>query len=227
MNRLDKLLNGDINKYEYLITDKKKYQSNKIICLILMMLFATPLMILKLGINYIAVLLLVMLYLMAWKIPYILLKLSHNEKCNGVMDAIPIWMNSLYSLIGENNIDNAIRLSYDTAPEALKSELKIFIEEIQKDSNNKELYIQFLSRYEIEGFKEIMMKLYEYRNLSKNSLRYEILTLNKSLGKIEEMKVIRRCKGELRFADTMASILITVPSLYLLLIQNVLSAIIM
>lgn len=87
--------------------------------------------------------------------------------------------------------------------------------------------MNFLSRYEIDGFREIMMKLYEFRNLSKENLRYEILTLNKSLGKIEEMNMEKRCEGEIMMADMMAVVLISIPSLYMMLIQDILTSIIL
>ena len=58
-------------------------------------------------------------------------------------------------------------------------------------------------------------------------MRYEILTLNKSLGKIEEMNMEKRCKGEIMMADMMAVVLISIPSLYMMLIQDILTSIIL
>lgn len=62
-----------------------------------------------------------------------------NTHCNNVMATIPLWINALYSLLGENNIDNAIIASYETAPDALKQDLKVFIEQIKEDSANKQI----------------------------------------------------------------------------------------
>lgn len=227
MNRIRQLLNGNAEKYAYLITDEKKFRNQHYACLIVALFTFVPAIILWLGLTYISVCLALVICVSAWRLPYMLLKLSHNTHCNNVMATIPLWINALYSLLGENNIDNAIIASYETAPDALKQDLKVFIEQIKEDSANKQVYMNFLSRYEIDGFREIMMKLYEFRNLSKENLRYEILTLNKSLGKIEEMNMEKRCKGEIMMADMMAVVLISIPSLYMMLIQDILTSIIL
>ena len=45
-----------------------------------------------------------------------------------------IKVNTLYSLIGENNIYNAITMSYKTAPSILQPDLNEFISKIEKDN---------------------------------------------------------------------------------------------
>lgn len=113
-----------------------------------------------------------------YKLPWLWLRLRHNQRCRQISDAIILWVNTIYALIGENNIYNAISL-YASAPEILKPDLECFIQQITLDHSDKDAYLNFLSMYEIDGFRDIMMKLYEYRSLSKDKLKYEIAALTK------------------------------------------------
>lgn len=133
----------------------------------------------------------------------------------------------LYSLIGENNIYNAITLSYETAPAILQSDLYKFIIRIEKDHADKDAYIGFLSHYQIEGFKDIMMKIYEYRGLSKDKLKYEIAGLTKALTKIEQNKREKRYHNELFTTDLLTMVLMCVPCMYMFFISLLLSQLLM
>ncbi len=138
-----------------------------------------------------------------------------------------IKVNTLYSLIGENNIYNAITMSYKTAPSILQPDLNEFISKIEKDNANKGAYIGFLSHYQIEGFKDIMMKIYEYRELSKDKLKYEIAGLTKALTKIEQNKREKRYRNELFTADLLTMVLMCVPCMYMFFVSLLLSQLLM
>ncbi|MEG0408155.1 MAG: hypothetical protein RR623_04710 [Bacilli bacterium] len=227
MNIFKRIFYEDVSKYQYLIVSDKKYRNQKIICLLLGLLVVIPTLVLTMGLNYLTVLMILFASYGCIKIPLAFLKLTHNTKCNEMVTAIPLWINSLYSLIGENNIRNTIELSYQNAPDCLKADLKKFIENIEEDDDNKEIYLNFLSEYEIDGLNEIMLKLFEFRNLSKDNLRYEILNLSKCLGKIEQRRTENRYKNELFFVDILGNIMIMVPSLYVFYLSTLLSSIIL
>lgn len=222
-----KIFHDDLTKYGYLLVDAKKYNKQKLICLFVVMVLVFPFTLIQFGINYISIVAIIFVCCMGYKIPYFLLKLMHNQKRNEIIGAIPLWINSIYSLIGENNIKNSIKLSYENVPASLEKDLSNFIKDIELNDGDRSIYMEFLSKYEIDGFREIMMKLYEFRNLSKDNLRYEILTLNKSLGKIRQLKMQNRCKNELAFVDILGNCMIMVPSLYVFFISTLLSSIIL
>ena len=138
-----------------------------------------------------------------------------------------LWVNTIYALIGENNIYNAIALSYTSAPEILKPDLECFLQQITLDHSDKDAYLNFLSMYEIDGFQDIMMKLYEYRGLSKDKLKYEIAALTKALSRIERDKRERRYRSELFTADTLTMIMMSVPCMYMFFVSLILSQLIM
>ena len=162
-----------------------------------------------------------------YKLPWLWLRLRHNQRCRQISDAIILWVNTLYALIGENNIYNAISLSYASAPEILKPDLECFIQQITLDHSDKDAYLNFLSMYEIDGFRDIMMKLYEYRSLSKDKLKYEIAALTKALSRIERDKRERRYRSELFTADTLTMIMMSVPCMYMFFVSLILSQLIM
>ena len=162
-----------------------------------------------------------------YKLPWLWLKLKHNQRCTQITDAIILWVNTIYSLIGENNIYNAVTLSYASAPEILKQDLEQFIQQITLDHSDKDAYMKFLAGYEIDGFQDIMMKLYEYRSLSKEKLKYEIAALTKALSKIEKDKRERRYRSELFTADTLTMIMMSIPCMYMFFVSLILSQLIM
>ena len=129
-----------------------------------------------------------------YKLPWLWLRLRHNQRCRQISDAIILWVNTIYALIGENNIYNAISLSNASAPEILKPDLE---------------------------------KLYEYRSLSKDKLKYEIAALTKALSRIERDKRERRYRSELFTADTLTMIMMSVPCMYMFFVSLILSQLIM
>lgn len=161
-----------------------------------------------------------------YQLPLILLKLRHNQQSQEIVRSIPIWVNLIYSLIGENNIYNSIELSYENAPKCLKPDLKKLISEISKDQENRKAYTDFLARYEVDGFKEIMFKLFEFRKLSKEKLKYEITTLNDELSGIETLRREQRAKSELFLSDMLTTVMIAIPCIYMFLCSMLLSELI-
>lgn len=155
-----------------------------------------------------------------YKVPYFMLSMRHTQNCNEVVAAIPLWVNQLYALIEKNTIHNAIVNSLDKhTPAAIGQDLTYLIEQITLHPDNKDAYIGFLARYQIEGFMDIMLKLYEFRSLSKEKLKYEMRHLNESLGKIEAMKRQNRFRNEVFFGDTCTCFILFIPCVYLTLIS--------
>lgn len=224
MNILKLLLCDQIDIFAYLMDEEEQqsYQMHKKICMLVFMgVGLVSLCFIK--ITIFSIMFLLMFTFLGYKLPYILLKLRHNQQCNRVIDAIPLWVNMLYSLIGENNIYNAIVLSYEDAPKCMKKDLSNFIEELRLHNNDKDVYLNFLSHYKIEHFKDIMMKLYEFRNLSKDKLKYEISALNESLAGIEVLKRERRHKSELFTADSLTLVMMCIPCIYMFFVSLILS----
>ena len=199
MGKKKKLFEEDISKYEYLLSEKEKksYNTNRILYAACGLILGAGILFWY-GVDYLTVLVTCVLCAAGYKFPFILLTLRHKQQCNNIIDAIPLWTNSIYSLIGENNIYNAIKLSYEDAPKCIKPDLQELIKKIEIDETDKDAYVGFLARYEIEGFRDIMMKLYEFRNLSK-------------------------FKNETFLADTLTLVMMTVPCVYMFFVSLILS----
>lgn len=224
MNIIQHFMMEDIQKYSYFMDAKetKAYHMYKKIALFLCTCLGCILAYVT-EVNLITIQLILFLGVFGCKIPYFILKLRHNHHCNKMVDAIPLWVNMLYSLIGENNIYNAIMLSYEDAPICMKKDLYEFIEKIRVTDSDKDAYLDFLSIYNIDHFKDIMMKLYEFRSLSKDKLKYEISILNESLGSIEHLKREHRHKRELFVADSLTLVMMSIPCIYMFFVSLILS----
>lgn len=224
MNPLKKILNEDIEPYKYLMSDKdmKNYGNKKITYLLIGIILGLGLA-LFMNFNTLSLCLILILAIVGYKFPFLFLKLQHNKMCNEMINAIPIWINLIYSLVGENNIYNSIVLSYDNVPSVMKKDLKIFIDKITIDNEDRDAYLNFLEKYNVDGFKDIMMKMFEFRKLSKENLKYEISSMNDTLNRLEKMKRDRRFYNELFFVDMVQSALILAPCLYMFFTSNLLS----
>lgn len=219
MNRMKQFLFEDIDAYTYFMEEEQRatYQKKKYIygCIPLLLV---PVFLIKQ--EWQNLLLVPLLMLLFYKLPFLMLQMKHTQNCNDVVCAIPLWVNQLYALIEKNTIHNAIVNSYsDHTPKVIKQDLKALIEKIEQQPNHREAYVSFLSKYKIDGMADIMLKLFEYRNLSKEKLKYEIHNLNQSLGKIETMKRQSQFKREVFVGDTCTCFIIFVPCLYMTVIS--------
>lgn len=219
MNLVKSLIFEDISNYKYFLTPKfiKNYMRNKILLALLPLLWLLYMNFTK-DFSYVYLVPVAMAF--CYKIPYILMKLQHNQNSNDVVKSIPLWINQIYALIEINTIHNAIINSLgDNTPLAIKKDLTAFIEKINKNPKDKSAYLDFLDRYKIDGFSDIMLKLYEFNNLSKEKLKYEIRNLNHDLGKIEAMKRQARFKNETFMCDFGTCFIIFIPCMYLSVIS--------
>ena len=223
MKYLDKYLKEDITKYHYLMSEKEieNYEKNKLKFLGIGVVVFLPIFLIF-GVKAISFVLYAVGLLFMYKLLYIIIKLQHRQRANEIVDAVPLWINTIYALIGEHNIHNAIVISLEDCPKALRYDLEQFIKKIEENSS-REVYLDFLSKYNIEGFRDIMLKMYEFRNLSKEKLKYEISALNKSLNGLEKLKRERRFKSELFIVDTVVMVMIGVPCIYLFLVSMLMS----
>lgn len=218
MNILKNLLFEDISKFSYFMTAKQiaNYQKTKVLLALIPLLFLIPMYFYQ---DYAKAPYIIIAMVLLYKLPYFLYNSAHKQNHNDIVCAIPLWINMLYALIETNNIHNAIKNSLDTdIPYCIKNELESFVQKIDVDPTNKQAYLGFLKRYNVEGFSEIMLKLYEFRNLSKDKLKYEIKELNVTLGRIESEKRKLQYKNELSLTDICMTSLLFLPSIYIMLI---------
>lgn len=219
MNLIKSIFFEDISNYKYFLTEKyiKNYQRNKVLLAMLPLLW---LLYMKITDDYSYIFMVPVAMAICYKLPYITMKLQHNQNTNDIVGSIPLWINQIYALIEVNTIHNAIKNSLgDNTPVAIKKDLVEFIERIDKDPKDKSAYLNFLARYNINGFSDIMLKLYEFNNLSKDKLKYEIRNLNQDLGRIESMKRQAQFKNEMFIGDTCTCFVIFVPCIYLTIIS--------
>lgn len=213
------LLFENIQKYTYMMSEdeKRNYQKKKIKTSLLALVYI-PIMFLEHDFSQLKYVPVGMLIL--YKLPYFLLMMRHAQGCNDVVSAIPLWMNQIYALIEKNTIHNAIVNSlHEHTPKAIRQDLEHFIHCIEQRPDDKEAYLQFLSRYDIDGFLDIMLKLYEFRNLSKDKLKYEIRSLNQNLSKIETIKRQNQFRNEMFIGDTCTCFIIFIPCVYMTVIS--------
>lgn len=229
MNQVMQWMTHDTTRYGYLLEHKEewRYSLIRFAFMLFMGLIGVLLAVIKRSSLPVCIVCAVGFTYGGYKLPWLWLRLRHNQRCRQISDAIILWVNTIYALIGENNIYNAISLSNASAPEILKPDLECFIQQITLDHSDKDTYLNFLSMYEIDGFRDIMMKLYEYRSLSKDKLKYEIAALTKALSRIERDKRERRYRSELFTADTLTMIMMSVPCMYMFFVSLILSQLIM
>lgn len=161
-----------------------------------------------------------------YKLPYLMLKMQHNKNCKEIYNAIPIWINHVCILMEEHTIHHSIISSFDeNTPLCIQKDLDRFIQLIETNHEDKAAYLNFLGRYQMEDFKDIMLKLFEYRNVSKERLKYEVYNLNKGISKIENQKRQSRFKTETFIADMCVTLLLGIPCMYMVFISMLCSEI--
>ena len=202
MNQVMQWMTHDTTRYGYLLEHKEewRYSLIRFAFMLFMGLIGVLLAVIKRSSLPVCIVCAVGFTYGGYKLPWLWLRLRHNQRCRQISDAIILWVNTIYALIGENNIYNAISLSYASAPEILKPDLECFIQQIT---------------------------LYEYRSLSKDKLKYEIAALTKALSRIERDKRERRYRSELFTADTLTMIMMSVPCMYMFFVSLILSQLIM
>lgn len=214
---MKKLFFEDISQFKYFMSEKeiKDFTKTKIILGLTPLLALLPMFLYR---NFSFWLIIPVAMVFAYKFPYFYLSLRHNQHCNDVIIAVPLWLNTVYALIEKNTIHNAIINSLDdNTPVVIKKDLQDFVNRIQENPEDKDAYMKYLNRYKIDGFDEIMLKLFEFRSLDKNRLKDEFDFLNQSLEKINQMKRIQRFKSEVNILDyIVAAVLIGIPCVYLL-----------
>lgn len=217
---MKRLFFEDITPYYYLMSEKeiKDFTKSKIIFALTPLLALIPMLIWN---NFSLSIIIPVAMIFGFKFPYFYLQLRHNHHCNEVLNAVPLWLSTVYALVEKNTIHNAIVNSLnDDTPAEIRKDLHEFINKISKNPEDKSAYCDFLKRYSVDGFDEIMLKLFEFRSLDKTRLKEEFDFLNDSLEKINTLKRAERFKRKVNKRDMIvASLLIGTPCIYLLAVS--------
>lgn len=161
--------------------------------------------------------------LLGFKIPYFYLKMMVKKKTQQVFTDFPLWLSSLEVLILSNNIPNTLKKSFMTCPVSIKKDLQILIGKIEQDPMNQQNYIDFLSQYKLADINELMLDLYQFNYLDKSLMISEFAVLHKRLNALNSSNRKRLHEQSLFFIGAINSIPLFLLSIYILLIANMLS----
>ena len=171
------------------------------------------------------------LYLMGvilvYKMPYFFLKNASKRKAKQVYDDFPLWLSSLEILILSHNIPNTLKASLATCPKSLREDLSVLVEKLETDPTNQEAYISFLSQYHFPDIHEMMLDLYQFNFLNKSLMIKEFSTLHKRLNHLEASQRQHHQEQSLFFIGAINSVPLFLLSIYILLMANMLSNVLM
>lgn len=105
--------------------------------------------------------------IMIFKADYLQLKNNIRKKTNQLKFQFPIWLRQLQILLQINTVEKSLELSYEQAPILIKDDLKVLIQEIQKDALNINPYLNFLKSYRLSEIERAMKLLYRYNSVGK------------------------------------------------------------
>lgn len=162
-----------------------------------------------------------------YKKDYWILKSKFKSLSREVKDSFPLWMASLEVLIVNNNIPNTIRKSLIGCPKPLRKDLKILTEKLDRDPTDKSAYTDFLKNYNIPEIQEIVLDLYQFNFLEKDNIIIEFRALHKRINRLKSDIRKRRQSSEKFWIGALNSIPLFINSIYILLISNLLSSVLM
>lgn len=169
----------------------------------------------------------IILALAMYKLDYLLLKNRASAKQNEVKEAFPLWMSMLEVLVVTNNIPNTLKKSYDACPRPIKKDLKNLIAQLERDPIDKVAYSNFLKQYNLPEVSEIVMDLYQFNFLDKNKISTEFSALHNRVNRIKSDTRKARQKSEIFIVGALNSVSLMVVSIYIMMVSNLLSSVIM
>ena len=113
------------------------------------------------------------LFIFFLKKDYLDLKQKAKKKSNLLKFQFPIWLRQIQILLQTNTVSQSLKLSYEHAPELIKGDLKILIQEIDKDALNIAPYLNFLKSYRLSEIERAMKLLYRYNTIGKDDAYHQ------------------------------------------------------
>jgi len=113
------------------------------------------------------------LFIFFLKKDYLDLKQKAKKKSNLLKFQFPIWLRQIQILLQTNTVSQSLKLSYEHAPELIKNDLNILIQEIDKDALNITPYLNFLRSYRLSEIERAMKLLYRYNTIGKDDAYHQ------------------------------------------------------
>lgn len=154
-NDIEELIYGDIDTFM-----KKRLTQSRIV---LVLLVFWP----KINFSVFYFGMVILLYVLFFKKDYLKAKRERNKKCALLKFQFPIWLRQLQILLQTNTVSQSLILSLKHAPDLIQEDLKILIEEINKDALNIAPYLNFLKSYRLSEIERAMKLLYRYNTMGK------------------------------------------------------------
>lgn len=163
-------------------------------------------------------------FLILYKIPYWWISAKINQQAKQVYNDFPLWVSSLEVLIVSHTIVNTLKMSLSTCPKSIYVDLEKLVAILEENPTDKSCYANFLSRYNFNDVKEMMMDLYQFNFLNKDLMIEEFKHLNIRLNKMENVSRSQKQNQQIFLIGALNSIPLFLLSIYILLIANMLSS---
>lgn len=107
-------------------------------------------------------------YLALYKKPLYIIKKKRKEDLKTLRYQFPIWLRQIQILLQTNNVTTSLMKSIETAPNLIKEEIVILVNNIQKDPLTIMPYQNFLGGYRLHEIERSMKLLYRYSIIGKD-----------------------------------------------------------
>ena len=95
----------------------------------------------------------------------------------------PIWLRQIQILLQNNNVQHSLEKSFDSSPTIMKRDLEELIESLKRDATNREVYLNFMSDYEIYEISRAMKLLYRYHMVGNSESYHQFHRMLEATGK--------------------------------------------
>ena len=119
-------------------------------------------------------LIIVCLFLYLLKKDYFKKRKQHQKEINALQFQFPIWLRQIQILLQTNTVYGALSSSYEQAPNLIKPDLEILMQELHHDAIHLDPYLHFLSRYHLAEVERAMKLLYRYQSVGKQDCTIQL-----------------------------------------------------
>lgn len=128
----------------------------------------------------------------------------------------PEWLMDMLLRLETETVNNALEKSLDACPAVLQYPLTKLVEKQRVDSLSKEPYVSFLQDLDIPEIKTLMLQMYSIRNLGKQEIREQILSMLDQGQHLEEAALEIRLKNQSGWNGLLAALpmLVTVAMMF-------------